>query len=98
MNGINKVILIGNVGKDPECETQSPTFRVAKFSVATKKSWKDKATQEWKDKTQWHNVQAYNYVADAVQKNIVRVHQRIHPGFVKIRMDRFSNFAGIFSD
>jgi single-strand DNA-binding protein len=57
---VNKVILVGNLGKDPEVRAFPSGGRVANFSVATSESWKDKATGERKEKTQWHNVVVKN--------------------------------------
>lgn len=54
--GINKVILIGNCGKDPETRYMPSGGAVTKISVATSESWKDKQTGETKDRTEWHNV------------------------------------------
>jgi single-strand DNA-binding protein len=53
---VNKVILVGNLGRDPEIRTFQNGGRVANFSIATSESWKDKATGERKEKTQWHNI------------------------------------------
>ena len=53
---VNKVILLGNLGKDPEIRSMNSGNKVASFSLATSKRWKDKATQEQKDKTSWHNI------------------------------------------
>ena len=57
---VNKVILIGNVGKDPEIRTLSSGERVANLSLATSESWRDKATGEKKEKTEWHRVTIFN--------------------------------------
>ena len=57
---VNKVILVGNVGKDPEIRSFQSGGRVAKFSLATSENWKDKATGERKEKTEWHNIVIYN--------------------------------------
>ncbi len=57
---VNKVILVGNLGKDPEIRTFQNGGRVASFSLATSESWKDKATGEKKDKTEWHRVSVFN--------------------------------------
>lgn len=57
---INKVILVGNVGNDPEIKTMQSGDRVANLSVATSESWKDKATGERKEKTEWHRVVVFN--------------------------------------
>jgi len=60
MSSINKVILIGNVGKDPEIRTFGNGGKVANFSIATSESWKDKRTGERKEKTDWHNISVFN--------------------------------------
>lgn len=62
---MNKVILTGNVGKDPQV---SSTGKTVYFSLATTRYYQ--VDGEWKDETQWHNVQAYGYVADKVSKRI----------------------------
>lgn len=53
---LNKVILIGNVGKDPEIRVTQEGKEIASFSLATSESWKDKVTGERKEKTEWHKV------------------------------------------
>lgn len=57
---INKVILVGNVGKDPEIRTMQSGDKVANFSIATSESWKDKSTGEKKERTEWHRVVVFN--------------------------------------
>lgn len=57
---VNKVILVGNIGKDPDIRTMSNGSRVANFSVATSERWKDKNSGEQKEKTEWHNVVIWN--------------------------------------
>lgn len=63
---VNKVILIGNLGKDPEIKSLNSGDRVANFSIATSESWKDKNSGERQERTQWHNIVVYN-------QNIVKV-------------------------
>ena len=53
---VNKVILLGNLGRDPEIRSMQSGSKMASFSIATSKRWKDKQTQEYKDKTEWHKV------------------------------------------
>lgn len=53
---VNKVILIGNLGKDPEIKSFANGGKIANFSIATSESWKDKQTGEKKDRTEWHNI------------------------------------------
>ncbi len=57
---VNKVILVGNVGRDPEIRSFQNGGRVASFSVATSENWKDKATGERKEKTEWHRISIFN--------------------------------------
>jgi len=57
---VNKVILVGNLGKDPEIRSFQNGGRVASFSIATSESWKDKSTGEKKDRTEWHRVSVLN--------------------------------------
>ena len=57
---VNKVILVGNLGRDPEIRTFGNGGRVANFSVATSESWRDKNSGERKEKTEWHNVAVFN--------------------------------------
>lgn len=57
---VNKVILVGNLGKDPESQSFANGGRAVKFSVATSESWKDKASGDRKEKTEWHNVVIFN--------------------------------------
>ncbi len=57
---VNKVILIGNVGKDPEIRSLQNGGRVANFSLATSESWKDRNSGEKREKTEWHRVVVFN--------------------------------------
>ena len=64
MAGINKVILIGNLGKDPEIRFLPDGGAVANMTIATSESWKDKQTGEQKEKTEWHNIVLYKRLAE----------------------------------
>lgn len=57
---VNKVILVGNIGKDPEVRSFPNGGRVANFSIATSESWKDKASGERKERIEWHRVSIIN--------------------------------------
>ena len=57
---VNKVILVGNLGRDPEIRTLNSGDRVANLSLATSETWRDKATGERKEKTEWHRVVIFN--------------------------------------
>lgn len=58
--GVNKVILVGRLGKDPETKEFGNGGRVVKFSLATSETWRDKNSGERKEKTEWHNVVIFN--------------------------------------
>ena len=57
---VNKVILVGNLGKDPKVSSLNSGDRVVSFSLATSETWKDKNSGERKEKTEWHNVTVFN--------------------------------------
>jgi single-strand DNA-binding protein len=57
---VNKVILIGNLGRDPEVRTMQSGGRVCNLSVATSESWRDKSSGERKERTEWHRVVVFN--------------------------------------
>ncbi|MDR1499182.1 MAG: single-stranded DNA-binding protein [Rickettsiales bacterium] len=69
---INKVILIGNVGKDPEIRTMNNGNEVALFGLATSEYWRDKATGEKKDKTEWHRIVVYSQGLVGIVKSYVK--------------------------
>ncbi len=65
---VNKVILIGNLGRDPEVRTMQNGGKVANLSLATSESWKDKSTGERKEKTEWHRVVIFGNLADIAER------------------------------
>ncbi len=65
---VNKVILIGNLGRDPEVRTLQNGGKVANLSLATSESWRDKASGERKEKTEWHRVVIFGNLADIAEK------------------------------
>ncbi len=67
MAGINKVILVGNLGKDPEIRTFENGSKVAQFSLATTESYRDK-DGNWQDQTEWHNIVLWRYLAEKAEK------------------------------
>ncbi len=62
--GVNKVILVGNCGKDPETRYMPSGGAVTNISIATSESWKDKQSGETKEKTEWHNIVFFNRLAE----------------------------------
>jgi len=64
--GVNKVILIGNLGKDPEVRYAPSGQAIANINIATSESWKDKTTGEKQEKTEWHRVVFFSRLAEIV--------------------------------
>ena len=64
MAGVNKVIILGNLGKDPEVKFMPNGGAVANMTIATSESWKDKQTGEAKEKTEWHRVVMFGKLAE----------------------------------
>ncbi len=62
--GVNKVIIVGNLGQDPETRYMPSGAAVTNFTVATNESWKDKQTGEQKERTEWHRVAMFNRLAE----------------------------------
>ena len=62
--GVNKVILIGNLGADPETKSMPSGMQVANIRVATSESFKDKQTNEWQERTEWHSVAMFGRLAE----------------------------------
>ena len=69
---VNKVILLGNLGGDPDIRTMQNGKKVCSFSMATSDSWKDKETGEKKEKTEWHRVVVFNEGLVGVVENYVK--------------------------
>ena len=65
---VNKVILIGNLGKDPEVRSMQNGGKVANLSIATSETWRDKASGERKEKTEWHRVVIFGSLAEIAEK------------------------------
>ncbi len=78
MTSLNKVALIGNVGKDPEIRTTADGKEIANLTIATSESWKDKTTGEKKDKTEWHRVVVFNDGLSKVIKNYVKKGSKLY--------------------
>ncbi|MBP3195341.1 MAG: single-stranded DNA-binding protein [Cardiobacteriaceae bacterium] len=68
--GVNKVILLGNVGLDPDCRSMSNGEMFANFSMATSETWRDKQTGEEKERTEWHRCVCYRGLAGIVQQYV----------------------------
>ena len=75
---VNKVILVGNLGKDPESRTFQNGGEVVSFSVATSESWKDRGTGERKEKTEWHNVSIFSEGLARVAKSYLKKGSKVY--------------------
>ncbi len=74
---MNRATLIGRVGRDPESRTFPSGDKVVSFSLATSESWRDKATGERKEKTEWHNISVFNDGIGRVADQYVKKGSRI---------------------
>ncbi len=75
---LNKVTLIGNLGKDPEIRSTSDGKEIANFSIATSENWKDKITGEKKEKTEWHRIVIFKEGLVGIVKNYVKKGSKLY--------------------
>lgn len=92
MAGINKVILVGNLGKDPEIRSLESGRKVANFSLATTESYKDK-NGERVDQTEWHNIVFWGPIAEVIEKYLKKGSQIYVEG--KIRTRSYEDKEGV---
>ena len=85
MAGVNKVILVGNLGKDPEVRHLESGASVASFSLATTESYKDRTTGERKEITEWHNITLWRGLADVAEKYLKKGSQIYVEGKLRTR-------------
>ena len=85
MASVNKVILVGNLGKDPESRVTGSGEAVCTFSIATTESWRDKSSGERKDITEWHKVVAYGKLAEIAGEYLRKGSQVYVEGKIKTR-------------
>ena len=68
---VNKIVLVGNVGKDPEVRTTQDGSKIVQFSLVTSETWNDKASGERKERAEWHRVVVFNErIGDVVEKYV----------------------------
>lgn len=68
---VNKVMLVGNVGRDPEIRSTRSGVRIASFSIATSESWRDKSTGERQERTEWHRISVWSeHLVEVVEKYV----------------------------
>lgn len=92
MAGVNKVILLGNLGKDPEVRVTESGRKVASFTLATTESYKDK-NGERVDQTEWHNVVFWGPIADVIEKYLKKGSQIYVEG--KLRTRSYEDKEGV---
>ena len=85
MAGINKVILVGNLGKDPEVRYLEGGTAVANFSIATSETYKDRTSGEKKTTTEWHNVVVWRGLAEIAEKYLKKGNQVYIEGKLRTR-------------
>jgi single-strand DNA-binding protein len=85
MAGINKVILVGRLGKDPEVRSLENGVQVANFSLATSEKFKDRNTGETREQTEWHNVVLWRGLAELAQKYLKKGEQVYIEGKLRTR-------------
>jgi len=90
--GINKVIIVGNLGGDPETRYMPSGSAVTNITVATNESWKDKKTGEQKDRTEWHKVAMFNRLAEVAAEYLRKGSQVYIEG--KLRTRKWQDKSG----
>jgi len=83
--GINKVIIVGNVGGDPETRYMPSGGAVTNLTIATNESWKDKASGERKERTEWHRVAMFNRLAEIAAEYLRKGSQVFIEGKLRTR-------------
>jgi len=93
MSGINKVILVGNLGRDPEVKFTSAGAPIANLAIATSDSWTDKKTGEKKEKTEWHRVVIFGKLAEIAREHLHKGDKVYVEGQIKTR--KWDNKDGV---
>ena len=78
MGGVNKVILLGHLGKDPDIRHLEGGVTVASFSIATSENFRDKNTGEKREQTEWHNIVMWRNLAESVEKSALKTGDRVY--------------------
>lgn len=93
MSSVNKVILVGNLGRDPETNFGASGALVVTFSIATSSSWKDKTTGERKELTEWHRIKTFGNLAQNCAEHLKRGRQVYVEG--EIRSSKYNDKDGV---
>ncbi|MFM2207527.1 MAG: hypothetical protein RL213_1502 [Bacteroidota bacterium] len=97
MSGVNKVILVGNVGKDPEVKYLEGGVAVAKFPLATTETYKNKEGQKV-DQTEWHNIVLWRGLAEVAEKYVRKGKQLYIEGKIRTRSYEENNVKKYFTE
>jgi len=93
MSGVNKVILVGNLGREPEIKYASNGAAIANMAIATSESWNDKNTGQKQEKTEWHRVVVFGKLAEIVQQYVHKGSKVYVEGQLKTR--KWQNKEGV---
>ena len=91
--GVNKVILVGNLGKDPETRYTANGGAITTFSIATSESWKDKQTGENQERTEWHRIKMFGRLAEIAGEYLRKGKQVYIEG--SLRTDKYTDKEGV---
>ena len=83
--GVNKAIIVGTLGQDPEVRYTASGSAVANISVATNESWRDKATGEMQERTEWHRIVVFGKLAEIAQQYLKKGSQAYFEGRIQTR-------------
>jgi single-strand DNA-binding protein len=90
--GINKVIIVGTLGQDPELKYTPNGSAVVNIGVATNESWKNRETEEWQERTEWHRVVMFGKTAEVAGKYLKKGSQAYFEG--KLRTNKWKDQSG----
>jgi len=91
--GVNKAIIVGNLGNDPEVRYTPSGAAITKISIATSESWKDKNTGQMQEKTEWHNVTFFGKLAEIAGEYLRKGSQVYIEG--KLKTDKYTDKQGV---
>lgn len=91
--GVNKVIILGNIGKDPEVRYTGAGMAITSMSVATTEAWKDKQSGEKQERTEWHRVKLFGKLAEIAGEYLKKGRQVYIEG--SLRTDKYTDKDGI---
>ncbi|HVI55444.1 MAG TPA: single-stranded DNA-binding protein [Luteibacter sp.] len=93
MKGVNKVIVLGNIGKDPETRYTASGTAITSLSIATSEAWKDKTTGEKQERTEWHRVKLFGKLAEIAGEYLKKGRQVYVEG--SLRTDKYTDKDGV---